>query len=42
MKAKRVLDYLTKPKPQEIFTTVAIACHRYEGLDVLQNVFAML
>ena len=28
------------PKLQEIFTTVAIVCHRYERLAVLQNVFA--
>ena len=30
------------PKLQEIFTTVAIVCHRYERLDVLQNVFAII
>ena len=29
-------------KLQEIFTTVAIVCHRYERLDVLQNVFAII
>ena len=29
------------PKLQEIFTTVAIVCLRYERLAVLQNVFAM-
>ena len=30
------------PKLQEIFTTVAIVCHRYERLDVWQNVFAII
>ena len=30
------------PKLQEIFTTVAIVCHRYERLAVLQNVFAII
>ena len=39
---KRALDYLGMPKLQEIFTTVAIVCHRYEGLAVLQNVFAII
>ena len=38
---KRVLHYFRMPKPQEIFTTVAIVCHRHEGLSDLQNVFAM-
>ena len=39
---KRVLYNLRMPKLQEIFTTVAIVCHRYERLDVLQNVFAII
>ena len=30
------------PKLQEIFTTVAIVCLRYERLAVLQNVFAII
>ena len=31
------------PKQQEIFTTVAIECHSYEGLlAVLQNVFTII
>ena len=30
------------PKPQEIFTTVAIVCHPHETLAVLQNVFAII
>ena len=42
MEAKRVLDNLRMSKPQEIFTTVAIACHRYKRLAVLQNVFAII
>ena len=29
------IDYLRMPKLQEIFTTVAIMCHRYETLAVL-------
>ena len=29
------------PELEEIFTTVAIVCHRYERLAVLQNVFAI-
>ena len=33
---KRALDYLRMPKQQEIFTTVAIVCHCYERLAVLQ------
>ena len=36
------VDYLTMPKLQEIFTTVAIVCLRYERLAVLQNVFAII
>ena len=36
------LDYLRMPKLQETFTTVAIVCHRYERLAVLQNVFAII
>ena len=39
---KQVLDNLRVPKLQEIFTTVAIVCHRYERLPVLQNVFAII
>ena len=39
---KRVLDNLKMPELEEIFTTVAIMCHRYEGLAVLQNVFAII
>ena len=42
MEAKRVLDNLRMYKLQEIFTTVTIECHRYERLDVLQNVFAII
>ena len=38
---KRVLHCFRMPKPQEIFTTVAIVCRRHEELSVLQNVFAM-
>ena len=38
---KRALDHLRMPKLQEIFTTVAIVCYRYERLAVLQNVFAI-
>ena len=30
------------PKLQEIFTTVAIVCLRYEKLAVLRNVFAII
>ena len=30
------------PKLQEIFTTAAIVFHRYEGLAVPQNVFAII
>ena len=39
---KRALDHLRMPKLQEIFTTVAIVCYRYERLAVLQNVFAII
>ena len=39
---KKALDYLRMPKLQEIFTTVAIVCHRYESLVVLQNIFAII
>ena len=35
------IDYLRMPKLQEIFTTVAIVCHRYEKLAVLQNVWPL-
>ena len=30
------------PKLQEILTTVAIVCHHYERLAVLQNFFAII
>ena len=30
------------PKLREIFTTVSIECPRYEGLGVLQNIFAII
>ena len=39
---QKAIDYLTMPKLQEIFTTVAIVCLRYERLAVLQNVFAII
>ena len=39
---KRALENLRMPKVQEIFTTVAIVCHRYERLAVSQNVFAII
>ena len=39
---KKAIDYLTMPKLQEIFTTVAIVCLRYKRLAVLQNVFAII
>ena len=39
---KKALDYLRMPKLQEIFTTVAIVCPRYERLVVLKNVFAII
>ena len=39
---KKAIDYLTMPKLQEIFTTVAIVCLRYERLAFLQNVFAII
>ena len=39
---KKALDYLRMPKLQEIFTTVAIVCSRYERLVVLKNVFAII
>ena len=42
LEAKKAIDYLTMPKLQEIFTTVAIVCLRYERLAVLQNVFAII
>ena len=41
-KTKRALEYLRMSKVQEFFTTVAIACHRYERLAVSQNVFAII
>ena len=41
-KTKRALEYLRMSKVQEIFTTVAIVCHRYERLAVSQNVFAII
>ena len=42
METKGALDYLRMLKPQAIFTTVAIVCHRYERLAVLQSVFAII
>ena len=42
METGRVLHNLRMPKLQEIFTSVAIVCHRYERLTVLQNVFAII
>ena len=41
---KRALEKLenVQIKVQEIFTTVAIVCHRYEKLAVSQNVFAII
>ena len=41
-KTKRALEYFRMSKVQEIFTTVAIVCHRYERLAVSQNVFAII
>ena len=42
METGRVFDNLRMPKLQEIFTSVAIVCHCYERLAVLQNVFAII
>ena len=42
MEAIRVLDNLRMCKLKEIFTTVAIACHRFERLAVLQNDFPII
>ena len=39
---KRALENLRMPKVQEIFTTVAIVCHRDERLAVSQNFFAII
>ena len=39
---KRALENLRMPKVQEILTTVAIVCHRYERLAGSQNVFAII
>ena len=39
---KGALYNLRMPKLQEIFTTVAIVCHHYERLVVLQKVFAII
>ena len=41
-KSKRTLENLRMSKVQEIFTTVAIVCHRYERLAVSQDVFAII
>ena len=41
-KQEDFFDNLRMPKLQEIFTSVAIVCHRYERLAVLQNVFAII
>ena len=40
MEAKRVLDNMSKL--QVIFAILAIVCHRYQRLVVLQNVFAFI
>ena len=42
MEAKRVLDNKRMSKLQVIFATVAIVCHRYQRLVVLQNVFVFI
>ena len=42
IEAKRVLDNLRMSKLQEIFTLVAIVCHRFERLNILQNDFAII
>ena len=42
METGRVFDNLRMLKLQEIFTSVAIVCHCYERLAVLQNVFAII
>ena len=42
MEAKRVLDNMRMSKLQVIFATLAIVCHRYLRLVVLQNVFAFI
>ena len=39
---KKALYNLRILKLQEIFTTVSIECHRYEGLGVLQNIFVII
>ena len=39
---RKVLDNLRMPKLQEIFTTVAIVCHRYQRLAILRNFFAII
>ena len=41
-KTKRALEYFRMSEVQEIFTTVAIVCHRYGRLAVSQNVFAII
>ena len=40
--AERLIDNLKMPELEEISTTVAIVCYRYERLAVLQNVFAII
>ena len=40
-RTKKAID-LRVPKLPENFTTVAMVCHRYERLAVLQNVFAII
>ena len=42
IKAKRVLDNLRMSKVQEISTSVAIVCHPFERLNILQNDFAII
>ena len=41
--SKRVLDNLRMPKLQDIFTTIAIACHdRYKRLTAFEIAFAII
>ena len=39
---KELLSTYKSPKIKEIFTTVAIVCHRCERLAVLPNFFAII
>ena len=36
VKTKRVLDDFKMPKLEQIFTTIAMMCHRFERLAVLE------